>query len=503
MSFNLFVQNVLSSGLILSDPEKVRKFIILNIFLLVFMIVAPLLGLFYWAIGARYLFYATLCAALLMVPAFFLLRKTKSIQWVGNFVILVLWGSLLYISWNTGAVTHEGVLRPSWILNGGLILFAIFLNGYLWGTVWISLVFAETGVVVFLFRRGYSFPDVIPNELSAVYALGAYMLSLLALISLAFLFEKVRSDASLREQEKAAAIRESKKYIDDILERSPVPTFIMDRNHRIIQWNRACQDLTGVSVGDILGKGVWEGFDIDGRGSIADLVLDNPNAIEETYGDSIVSKGADGWFELEMFLPKLGGGQSGLIAVSPIADNGGNIRGAIQTFQTLRVQGRVPDILKDGVPGAMNEFYHSPVFRIDRQGEIVYWNRACAEALGYDAPEMIGKSPFVFLSKRYRPIFKETLIRAFRGEDGDHKSWKYYSKEHRPVYVQARVYAVGDPSGRAKECLVVNTDITDLRLRMKKLELYAANTKEKLKKLTGEHNMLKRNIATFIRKKED
>ena len=108
------------------DPEKTRKFKILNSFQFGFVFVAPLLGLFYFFVGAKFLFYVTLYAALLMVPAFFLIRKTRSLPWAGNYVILILWITLLIIGWNTGAVTHEGVIRPTWILNAGLVIFAVF-----------------------------------------------------------------------------------------------------------------------------------------------------------------------------------------------------------------------------------------------------------------------------------------------------------------------------------------------------------------------------------------
>jgi hypothetical protein len=37
---------------------------------------------------------------------------------------------------------------------------------------------------------------------------------------------------------------------------------------------------------------------------------------------------------------------------------------------------------------------------------------------------------------------------------------------------------------------------------MKRVERYALETREKLKSLTEEHELLKRNIASFIRKKD-
>jgi hypothetical protein len=48
----------------------------------------------------------------------------------------------------------------------------------------------------------------------------------------------------------------------------------------------------------------------------------------------------------------------------------------------------------------------------------------------------------------------------------------------------------------------VNTDITDLALRMKELEREAVEAKEKLKSMNDEYVLLRKNIATYIRKKD-
>ena len=56
--------------------------------------------------------------------------------------------------------------------------------------------------------------------------------------------------------------------------------------------------------------------------------------------------------------------------------------------------------------------------------------------------------------------------------------------------------------GHDVECIIINTDITSLRLKLKKLNLYAAESNEKLKTLSEDYNLLKKNIATLVRKKE-
>jgi len=115
---------------------------------------------------------------------------------------------------------------------------------------------------------------------------------------------------------------------------------------------------------------------------------------------------------------------------------------------------------------------------------------------------MIGKNPLAFVAKNYRPLFKDTLIRVLKGESFSNRQWKYAANDGRPVYVLARVFPSQSAENNGVECIIVNTDITEIRLKLKKLSLYAAESNEKLKALSEEHDLLKKNIATFIRKKD-
>jgi PAS domain S-box-containing protein len=503
MDLESLFNNIITSGIKISDPETIRKIKTLNIFQLVFIMFAPLLGLFYFYIGAIFLFYVIIIAGLLMIPSILLLRKTKNIVLIGNYAIFVVWATILIFSWNTGAITPEGVIMPLWILNAGLILLAIFLNGYFGGTLWATLVFLETGLVVYLFRTGYSFPNLIPAEISPTYSLGIYSICLLVILVFAFLFEKGKNEALIREREKSHAVRESQKYIDDILARSPTPTFILDKSHRVIQWNRACQAMTGVPAEEMLGKEVWEGFTINEQGSMADMLLEDPEMIMEKYNNA--SKTESGWFELEMFLPKLKGGQQAVVTVAPIFDNSGIIRGAIQTIQEIKDlhHDYEPDAMEKGAFTQVEESFNHPMFKVDSKGKISFWNRACEENFGYTASQVLGRSPFRFVSKRYRPVFRSMIVRAFNGESVNEKECKYYNSEKKPVYVLAKVYPSKVADGKGKECVIINTDITKLKLRIKKLEVYAVEIKEKLKTLSEEYALLKQNIAAFIRKKDE
>ena len=196
MNPEAILKNALTSGLTFTDPDLIRRVRVLNIFQVIFFIIALFLGLFYFSIDAFILFYTVVIAGLFMLGGVILLRITKNIVLVGNYAVFVLWAAITVISWNTGAITYEGVLNPSWLLNAGLILLAIFLNGYLSGTIWATVIFLQTGLLIYLFRSGHQFQNLLPLDIMTTYYMGVYMVCILLILLFAFLFGKEKSEAS-------------------------------------------------------------------------------------------------------------------------------------------------------------------------------------------------------------------------------------------------------------------------------------------------------------------
>jgi PAS domain S-box-containing protein len=493
-------ENYLTSGIRLADPNTLRRVTFLNLFEFIFVITAPVLGLFYFYIDALLLSYLSFTAAVLMVGAMLAMRVTKKLVLGGNGAVAVIWLLMIVIRWNSGGISAQGLILLTWVWNAVLILMAIFLTGYLWGAVWACLTFMESGLSVALFRSGHQYANLIPQDISAVYSLGFYLTGLLATLLFAFLFEKERSEAQMRENEKAEMLVQSRSYMENILERLPVPTFVLDNAHRVVQWNRACYEMTGVAAEEILGKKVWEGFSLDEDGSMADKILDNPDLLYEKYSESVVSMTESGSFSVETLLPRLKGGVPSIIKAAPIMDHQGTVIGAIQTIQEGGQPPEEPQNLTGLISGNIEESAF-PVFKVDAKGKISAWNKACEGSLGFTDSQMIGKNALSFVARLYRRNFRDAVLRVLRGETLRGQEWKYVTRKGKQVYVLAKISPQSDPSGEIRECVVINTDITDLKLRMKKLGKAASEMKERYKKLEGEYNLLKSNVASLVRRK--
>ncbi|UCE33986.1 MAG: PAS domain-containing protein [Deltaproteobacteria bacterium] len=499
-NLNALLTNFVSGGIQSKDLGEAKRIRTLNVFLLIFIIVTPLLGVFYSLIGADLLFFTSIIAALLGISDILILRKSKNVPFAAHYGFFILWSTLLIIRWNTGGMSVGTLMPLSWMWSAVLILMAIFITGYLGGTIWTIVIFVETGAAIHFFRKGYEFTNLIPQQIVTTYALGAYLLGLLVILLIAFLYERDKDDAVDSEGIKALALHESKRFIDTIMETSPLPTFVVNNEHRVIQWNRAIQEMTGIREKEIIGKGVPESVRVDDQWSLADIVIEEPNSIAERFSESIVGKADGGVFQLEMHFPALREGMRAIVTTAPLLDMHGSIKGAVETIQD------VSDFSAGtrASPSHMNKAIKispSPVFGIDSNGKISFWNKACEKYLGYSHSQIEGKSPLTFVSRPLRKPFRETVVMVFKGGSIEGREWKYYSAQGEPRYVLANAFSVLSGDGKSKECVVVNTDITGLRLKISQLERDETEAQEQLRRLSDEYELLRKNLARYIRGK--
>jgi PAS domain-containing protein len=83
-----------------------------------------------------------------------------------------------------------------------------------------------------------------------------------------------------------------RKTIEGIIEGSPIPTFVIDKDHRVILWNRAFTEMSGYPGEKMIGtKKQWMPFYPEKRPVIADLIVDgDTQGLEAFYGKKKVQK---------------------------------------------------------------------------------------------------------------------------------------------------------------------------------------------------------------------
>ncbi len=144
---------------------------------------------------------------------------------------------------------------------------------------------------------------------------------------------------------------EDHNRLTQIVQGSSVPTFVIDGNHKITQWNIACENLTGFYRKDMIGTDKqWLAFYSEKRPVMADLLVDHTNAADisklygGTYKKSAVIETAH---ETMAFFPELGSNGKWLfITATPIFDNTNKIIGAIETLQDFTEQKKAEEEVK-------------------------------------------------------------------------------------------------------------------------------------------------------------
>jgi PAS domain S-box-containing protein len=154
------------------------------------------------------------------------------------------------------------------------------------------------------------------------------------------MLEKEVEEQTRELKDSEQEMRRQKKTAEGILRGTPIPMFVLDRNHRVMYWNRACEKLTGFSSREMVGKDHhWKPFYSHKRPLLADLVMEGDlKAITAMYKDMNLraSPMIDGAYEAEHFFPSLGSRGIHLhINAAPIMDDTGKIQGAIVTYQDL------------------------------------------------------------------------------------------------------------------------------------------------------------------------
>jgi PAS domain S-box-containing protein len=141
----------------------------------------------------------------------------------------------------------------------------------------------------------------------------------------------------LRNREQV--IRESEQKLQGIVQGSPIPQFVIDKDHRVVSWNRALEDYSGVSAKEVVGTThAWKAFYDSERPVLSGLLVENNTGkIREFYAGKIhKSKYVEGACEVTDFFPRMGGHGIWLhFTAAPIRDDEGNIIGAVETLEDI------------------------------------------------------------------------------------------------------------------------------------------------------------------------
>ena len=206
------------------------------------------------------------------------------------------------------------------------------------------------------------------------------------------LAHKIQQAVSRRRAE--IALSDSEQRLTDIINFLPDATFAIDRSGKVIAWNHAIEEMTGVPAAEMLGNGDYE-YAIPFYGQrqpiLIDLIYESDEVIAGKYAH--IMHGEDTLIA-ETTLPRPKGKPVTLMGkASPLYNRKGEIVGAIESIRDITDRKQAEEkilesekFIRDVISSAKEG-----IIVLDRELRYVIWNPFMENLSGIPAADLLGK----------------------------------------------------------------------------------------------------------------
>jgi len=268
------------------------------------------------------------------------------------------------------------------------------------------------------------------------------------------------------------ALKESEQHLQSIIQGSPIPSFVIGNDHKVIYWNKALEELSGIKAEEVTGtRQHWRAFYSKERPCLADILVDDDTAqIPLLYqGKYSASKFLEGAYEATDFFPELGENGKWLrFTAAAIRNSQGNLVGAIETLEDITDRKRAEEALMQTEEKYRSIFENSVmgIFQTTLEGRIISANQAFARILGYESPDEImstvkdvSRQLYVYPEQRaefLHCIEERGIVQDFQVQ--------FFRKNRSIAWITVNARAVRDSSGKLLYIEGANQDITDQKI---------------------------------------
>lgn len=201
------------------------------------------------------------------------------------------------------------------------------------------------------------------------------------------------------------ALRDSEQRLSDIISFLPDATFAIDNTGRVIAWNRAIEEMTGIPVRDMLGRGDYE-YSLPFYGTRRPLLIDRLSDSDETLSRdymNITRKGGTLSGTSDLPAPR-GNHIHALIMAGPLYNRQGEKTGAIESIRDISKLRKKEMELLESEKRFRAVIESSPLpMVLSRKNHIIYSNIAFQHLVRVEnSGELEGKPILDFIDPAYR-----------------------------------------------------------------------------------------------------
>lgn len=287
----------------------------------------------------------------------------------------------------------------------------------------------------------------------------------------------------LQQYEAAKALQESEGKLQAVVHGSPIPTFVIGRDHKLIYWNKALEEISGIEAGEVVGTSQqWRAFYSTERPCMADLlVASDHDKVHQWYGEKgAQSKLLPDAYEAIDYFPMLGADGRWLhFTAAALRDSQGAIIGAVETLQDIterkraeealrksneeletRVRERTADLqFEEHKLRTMIEGMEEGVVVADAEGMVTEVNRWFLRKVGLQREDIVNKSMWGFHPASERTEVIRKMIEAYKA--GETREPRQVNRDLLGMHVSLRVQPIFE-NNEFKGIILNVIDVSDL-----------------------------------------
>jgi PAS domain S-box-containing protein len=275
--------------------------------------------------------------------------------------------------------------------------------------------------------------------------------------------EQLRQE--IRERRRAEeALRDSERRLADIISFLPNATFVIDREGRVIAWNRAMEEMTGVKARDVLGKGDHE-YAVPFFGARQPMLVDLVLGGQARENEYTFIKKRDDTVIAERYLPSFRDGTYLWGKAIPLYDSEGNVVGAIESIRDVTKLKQAEHALRESERRYRDIFEHAVegIFQATADGRYLSVNPAFARMCGFSSPEEMIREVTDIARQLYVDPGDRTKIKALYEHAGLVRGFEtqFRRKDGGVIWVSITARAVRDESRKLLHYEGTIEDITE------------------------------------------
>ena len=225
-----------------ADVDEVRRARLTVAFVWTLIVLAIPFGIFH--ISAN----SPVCAAVIGVGAIagsgclFVIRRTGLCVLTGNLATLIFFSVLTILTYRMGGHSN---LTLSWYAAVPVVI--LITGGRRSATFWLFIIMISLGTFYALDSSGHALPnDLTPRQMALLDLVSMIALALL-MLTLALLYETIKSEALAELRATEAQLIQEKGLLDSIIDSLPGAFYLFDEGGTLSKWNKNLERVTKYS----------------------------------------------------------------------------------------------------------------------------------------------------------------------------------------------------------------------------------------------------------------